>query len=144
MIPSMFDSSALPVLEQVVNFSQARHNVLAGNIANLDTPGYRTRDISPDEFRTRLKEAVEESRRPAMDPISSVPSVQTAFDSEPAENPFKAVKESLNSILRHDDGNVSMEQQIAELSKNQMQHNLAVNLLASQFRLLQAAISERA
>jgi flagellar basal body rod protein FlgB len=36
-----------------------------------------------------------------------------------------------------------MEQQIAELSKNQMQHNLAVNLLASQFRLLQAAISER-
>ena len=62
---------------------------------------------------------------------------------EPAKNPFRAVKESLNSILRHDDGNVSMEQQIAELSKNQMQHNMAVNLLASQFRLLQAAISER-
>ena len=144
MIPSMFDSSALPVLEQVVNFSQARHNVLAGNIANLDTPGYRTRDISPDEFRSRLKEAVEESRRPAMDPIGSVHSVSTEFDSEPAKNPFKAVKESLNSILRHDDGNVSMEQQIAELSKNQMQHNLAVNLMASQFRLLQAAISERA
>lgn len=141
MIPSMFDSNALPVLEQVVNFSQARHNVLAGNIANLDTPGYRTRDISPDEFRSRLKEAVEESRRPAMDSTSSVGS---AFDSDPAKSPFRTVKESLNSILRHDDGNVSMEQQIAELSKNQMQHNLAVNLLASQFRLLQAAVSERA
>jgi flagellar basal-body rod protein FlgB len=141
MIPNMFDSSALPVLEQVVNFSQARHNVLAGNIANLDTPGYRTRDISPDEFRSRLKDAVEESRRPAADPTSSV---NSAFDAEPAKNPFRDVKESLNSILRHDDGNVSMEQQIAELSKNQMQHNLAVNLLASQFRLLQAAISERA
>jgi flagellar basal-body rod protein FlgB len=144
MIPSMFDSSALPVLEQVVNFSQARHNVLAGNIANLDTPGYRTRDISPDEFRSRLKEAIEESRRPAVESINSVQSVHTAFESEPAKNPFRAVKESLNSILRHDDANVSMEQQIAELSKNQMQHNLAVNLLASQFRLLQAAISERA
>ena len=30
MIQGMFDSSTLPVLEQVVNFSQARHNVLAG------------------------------------------------------------------------------------------------------------------
>jgi flagellar basal-body rod protein FlgB len=141
MVPSLFESNVLPVLEQVVNFSQARHNVLAGNIANLDTPGYRTRDMSPDEFRTRLKEAVEETRRVAAEPAGATSS---SFDPMPTENPFRVVKESLNSILRHDDGNVSMEQQIAELSKNQMQHNLAVNLLASQFRLLQAAISERA
>ena len=140
MIQSMFDSSTLPALEQVVSFSQARHNVLAGNIANLDTPGYRTRDISPDEFRTRLKEAIEQSRQPMADSPGQTSSLSME---EPAKNPFRAVKESLNSILRHDDGNVSMEQQIAELSKNQMQHNLAVNLLASQFRLLQVAISER-
>jgi flagellar basal-body rod protein FlgB len=140
MIQSMFDSSTLPALEQVVNFSQARHNVLAGNIANLDTPGYRTRDISPDEFRTRLKEAIEQNRQPMTDSPGDTGRLSME---EPAKNPFRAVKESLNSILRHDDGNVSMEQQIAELSKNQMQHNLAVNLLASQFRLLQAAISER-
>jgi flagellar basal-body rod protein FlgB len=148
MMPSLFDSSALPVLEQVVNFSQARHNVLAGNIANLDTPGYRTRDISPEQFRSQLKEAIEQSRRPtAGDPnviIEGSNSVNSVFDPEPAKNPFRVVKESLNSILRHDDANVSMEQQIAELSKNQMQHNLAVNILASQFRLLQAAVSERA
>jgi flagellar basal-body rod protein FlgB len=141
MVPSLFQSNALPVLEQVVNFSQARHNVLAGNIANLDTPGYRTRDMSPDEFRSRLKEAVEQSRGASSEPAGTVSS---GFDPQPADNPFRVVKDSLNSILRHDDGNVSMEQQIAELSKNQMQHNLAVNLLASQFRLLQAAISERA
>ena len=61
-----------------------------------------------------------------------------------AEYDVRVVKDSLNSILRHDDANVSMEQQIAELSKNQMQHNLAVNILASQFRMLQAAVSERA
>jgi len=147
MMPSLFDSSALPVLEQVVNFSQARHNVLAGNIANLDTPGYRTRDISPEQFRSQLKEAIEQSRRPTADDpnviVDGSNSVNSVFDPEPAKNPFRVVKESLNSILRHDDANVSMEQQIAELSKNQMQHNLAVNILASQFRLLQAAVSER-
>jgi flagellar basal-body rod protein FlgB len=141
MIQGMFDSSTLPVLEQVVNFSQARHNVLAGNIANLDTPGYRTRDISPDQFRAKLKEALEQSRRPLSEDATSVSSV---FSDDAAKNPFRAVKESLNSILRHDDANVSMEQQIAELSKNQIEHNMAVSLLSSQFRLLQAAISERA
>jgi flagellar basal-body rod protein FlgB len=149
MIPGLFNSSTVPVLEQVVNFSQARHNVLAGNIANLDTPGYRTRDISPDEFRSKLKEAIEENRQPtigsidSVGSISSIGSVPGAPGPEPAKDPFRVVKDSLGSILRHDDGNVSMEHQIAELSKNQMQHNLAVNLLASQFRLLQAAISER-
>ena len=50
MLPSLFDSSSLPVLEQVVNFTEARHGVLAGNIANLDTPGYRSRDLSTEEL----------------------------------------------------------------------------------------------
>lgn len=141
MFPDLFQSSTIPVLEQVTNFAQARHNVLAGNIANLDTPGYRTRDIAPDAFRTKLKQAVEASRRRPEETGEVTSSTTT---SEPARNPFRAVKDSLNSILRHDDANVSLEQQIAELSKNQTQHNLAVNIMASQFRLLQTAISERA
>jgi flagellar basal-body rod protein FlgB len=55
MLDSMFANSTLPMLEQVVGFTQARHGVLAGNIANLDTPGYRTRDLSPVEFQEQLK-----------------------------------------------------------------------------------------
>ena len=66
-----------------------------------------------------------------------------SFQTTRPKTPFVPVKESLNSILRHDDANVSMEQQIAELSKNQIEHDMAVSLLSSQFRLLQAAISER-
>ncbi|HEX6961110.1 MAG TPA: flagellar basal body protein, partial [Lacipirellula sp.] len=63
MVPSMFSSGSLPLLEQVVNFTEARHGVLAGNIANLDTPGYRARDLSPEEFQERLKDAVEDRQR---------------------------------------------------------------------------------
>ncbi len=64
MLSSIFQSSSLPVLEQVVNFTEARHGVLAGNIANLDTPGYKTRDLSPDLFQQRLKEAIETRNEP--------------------------------------------------------------------------------
>ena len=71
MLSSLFRSSTIPVLEQVVNFTEARHGVLAGNIANLDTPGYRTRDLSPELFQDRLKEAIDTRYQP---PIAANPS----------------------------------------------------------------------
>jgi flagellar basal-body rod protein FlgB len=54
------------------------------------------------------------------------------------------VRESLKGILFHDESNDSLEHQVAEINKNQVQHNLAITVLSSQFRLLQAAITERA
>ncbi len=59
MLPSMLNNTTLPVLEQAVNFAQSRHGVLAGNIANIDTPGYKTRDLSPELFQESLKRALE-------------------------------------------------------------------------------------
>jgi flagellar basal-body rod protein FlgB len=148
MLSSLFESSTIPVLEQVVKFTEARHGVLAGNIANLDTPGYRTRDLSPELFQERLQEAIETRRRPSP-PAYDVKSfgLITANDSTSRKeiklNAFRKVEDSMKSILRHDQGDVSMEQQINEIVKNQQQHNLAVNIMSAQFRLLRAAITER-
>jgi len=133
----LFDASSIPVLEQLVNYSQARHNVLAGNIANLDTPGYQVRDLSPRLFQERLREALDRRDQPA-----AIDKLGTFGGAE--DGTLDRVAENLQGILRHDDGNVSMESQVAEMAKNQMQHNLALTIMASQFRLLQAAISERA
>jgi flagellar basal-body rod protein FlgB len=149
MLSSIFQSSTIPVLEQVVNFTEARHGVLAGNIANLDTPGYRTRDLSPKLFQERLKEAIEVRRRPPAksygdyDTEAGVSTARTdRADRELAA--FRKVEDSMKSIHRHDGGDVSMEQQINEMVKNQQQHNLAINIMSAQFRLLRAAITERA
>ena len=133
MISAMFESTTIPVLEQVVNFTQRRHNVLAGNIANLDTPGYRVRDLSPETFQANLKQAIE-ARKTGEINLS---------ESSVYDHAMHNVSESLKSILFHDDSNVSIEHQIVEISKNQGQHNLALTILTHQFRLLQAAISER-
>ena len=56
----MFQSTTIPVLQEVVSFSQARHAVLAGNIANIDTPGYQARDLSVEDFQARLKQAIDD------------------------------------------------------------------------------------
>ena len=39
MLPNLFDSTTIPVLGEVLNFAQARHTVLAGNVANVNPPG---------------------------------------------------------------------------------------------------------
>jgi flagellar basal-body rod protein FlgB len=147
MISSMFQSSTVPMLEQVVNFTEARHGVLAGNIANLDTPGYRTRDLSPDLFQERLQEAVATRHQPPSPGYESSFGLRTASNSsrraESEHRAFGKVKDSIKSILRHDEADVSMEQQINQIVKNQQQHNLAISIMSAQFRLLRAAITER-
>ncbi len=144
MLSSMFDSSTIPVLEQVVSFTQARHGVLAGNIANLDTPGYKTRDLSPEEFQNRLKEAIEARRQKALSPTYEINARLAGRDMATGFDGMDKVRESIKSILYHDNSDVSIEQQVAEISKNHALHNLALNLMTAQFRLLRAAITERA
>ncbi len=133
----IFSSTSIPVLSQVVQFAQTRHHILAGNIANLDTPGYRVRDLSPERFHARLKEAIHRrDEKTGSAPLSNSRALRG--------DPFKDVSDSMKSILYHDDSNVGIEQQIKEIAKNQATHNMAIAIMASQFQLLKVAISERA
>ena len=134
MLPGLFQSTTIPCLEQVVDFRPARHTVLAGNIANMDTPGYQARDISVEDFQERLKTAIED--RKILGDVAWRAGLATACAAGRSGE-----KLAVGAAARS--GNVSMEYQAAEMAKNQMQHNLALSLLVSQFRLLQSAISEK-
>ena len=136
MLSGLFQSTTIPVLQEVVSFSQARQAVLAGNMANVDTPGYQARDLSVEDFQARLKRAIDDRNQPQ---------VRSPGEMELAPKPVMAeVAKSSQSILRHDMGNVDMESQVTEMVKNQMRHNLALTILTDQFRQLQMAISGRA
>ena len=124
------------MLQEVVGFAQARHNVLAGNIANLDTPGYKVRDLSLEDFQERLQGVIEQRRDP---PIHRSPGDVM----EEQDSTFAEVSKRPRTILYHDKSNVGIEYQVTEMVKNQMQHNLALSIMNNQFQLLQAAISER-
>lgn len=132
---SIFQSSTIPALEQVVSFAQQRHELLASNVANLDTPGYAARDLSVEDFQSRLRQAIDLNR--SGEPES--PGMLT-YGSD-----YKLADVSKNShaILQHDQTQVGPEYTVNEMVKNRMQHNLALSILTQQFHLLQAAISER-
>ena len=134
MLNALFDQTAIPVVEQVVDFAQARHTTLASNLANLDTPGFRAADLSTAKFEARLKAAIERRHRREHANASS----------STHRDPFADVRQPLNTILYHDESKKGVEHNVAEMAKNKIQHNTALAIMTSQFRLLQAAISERA
>jgi flagellar basal-body rod protein FlgB len=136
MLDGLLQTNTVPLLEQVVNFSQARHNLLAGNIANLDTPGYKAADLDTDKFAEQLHSMLESQKMGGSDASQSANGF--AELRKPGQHGLE-----WGNLVRHDEGDVNLEQQIAQLSKNQMQHNLALTIMTSQFRLLQAAITER-
>lgn len=130
----IFGSTTIPALEQTLNFAQRRHQLLAGNVANLDTPGYRARDLDVGEFQNALAESIDNAQRPVPQDTSPVT----------RDDLYSGPRATTEQIVFHDESDVSMERQVTEMSKNKHLHSLAITTMRSQFALLRAAITEQA
>ena len=134
MMPDLFGSTTIPALGEVLNFAQARHTVLTGNIANVNTPGYRLRDLSQSDFQQKLKEAITASQ------TMHAPLSPGLAESQPGDA-MRQVHASLENLIYHDDTNIDLEKQVAEINKNQYLHGMALQIMTNQMQLLQTAIS---
>ena len=76
MIQEIFNQGTYAASKQLLDASVVRHEALASNMANIETPGYKRVDVSPT-FESQLQQAVA-SRDP--DQISGV-QPQLAVDS---------------------------------------------------------------
>lgn len=134
MIQGLFQSTTLPALEETAKFSERRHEVLAGNVANIDTPGYRARDLSVDDFQTSLTRAIERQTH----------GEAASGSAGRAGDPFAETRRAMEQLVYHDGNDINLERQVTEISKNQHMHSMAIALMRSQFSTLNAAITERA
>jgi flagellar basal-body rod protein FlgB len=137
----LLNRGALPVLQQVMSFTEARHEVLANNISNLDTVGYKMKDLPTDEFFRTLDDAVR--RRDAAGAGARLEmragrhlrwDRNGRLQAKPAE-----LKNS--NILFHDENNRSVEKQMSAMAQNALLHNMTAELLRGKYGLLKAAIS---
>ena len=129
-IERLINQGNAPLLEQTVRFHAARHRLLAENVANTSTPGYRTKDLSVDKFRQMLRDRVDAKR--------VAPPGTVGFDDVGAE-----VERPAGGLLFHDGNNRSMEQLMSDSAKNAMFHNMMVEMLRKQFDSIESALRER-
>jgi flagellar basal-body rod protein FlgB len=100
-------------LEHYMDLLSARQKLVASNIANVDTPGYKTQDI---DFQFEF--------------------VSLAQDAHPN------VIEAPGLVVKNDGNNVSMDREARLLSENALRFNLASNLMKSQLKMINNAIQE--
>lgn len=100
-------------LSRYLSYLTQRQEVVASNIANADTPGYKTKDVEmPSSF-------------------------SAMFDNAKA-----AVTEPSGLITRNDGNNVSMDRESRLLAENDMRFNVATQLIRNRLRILRSAIEE--
>lgn len=139
MWPALFQKSALPAVEQTLQFAERRHAILAGNIANADTPGYQSRDLSVSDFQSALKDVIQSKRQSDTQSPGSGPARYEGLSQSQA---MQNVRESMKQILYHDGSDVGLETQVTEIAKNQSMHATAVAIIRNQYQQLRMAISE--
>jgi len=124
---SMIETPLLRGLERVLDLSAFRHQVIATNLANVDTPGYRTRDLRP--FAGEIEHAMAGEEPPSAGPLFATQS-------------FTPVAHEIRGLLERPDGNnVSVERESLLLAQNQLRFTVAVAFLKSEFHTMASAIN---
>jgi len=127
----MIETPMTEALGRFLDVSAARHKLIATNLANIDTPGYRTRDL---DFRAELARAASEADGPESGAL-------TYASFTPAAS-FTPVARQIRGLVERPDGNnVSVERETLLLAENQIKFSLAAQLLKDQFHGISLAIN---
>lgn len=132
---------AFPMLEKTLAFAEARNNVLAENIANVTTPGYRAKQLDIGSFQAALAEAsANRGSRGKSFEFGGTDEVKVDDTGHLRVRPSYVPTQNL---LFHDGTNASIERQMADLAENTMTHQAASELLKGYFDGVSKAIRGR-
>jgi flagellar basal-body rod protein FlgB len=123
MIEGLFSNTNYLASKRLLDVTQLRHEALASNIANVETPGYKRVDLPKDfskEFAARLKAG-------KMDELAN-PSL---------------VEDAKTTSQSRDGNNVEIDKELTEMSSNTMQYDTLTEFVSDSLRQLKVAITGR-
>src|SRR5271157_399272 len=123
MIDALFSDSNYVASKKMLDINVLRHEAIASNIANVETPNYKRLDVSPS-FERQLSQAV--TSRDAAQITSLQP--ELAVDNQ--------------AISGRSDGNtVQLETEMLKLSQNMVEHALETQLVSGALLKMRLAIT---
>ena len=124
------DRAILAALGRQMTNAVQRQSVAAGNLANLDTPGYKARAVTFGDVLDGELQSPEALARTQAGHLSGV----TAGDGAPVE------AEGLP--MRRDGNTVQLDRELLNLTRASGEFSAAQTALAAKFRLVRYAINE--
>ena len=126
MSEGLIETPLMRGLERALDQAAFRHQVLAANVANVDTPGYRTRDARM--FGNEIERAMEGLGDAGGDGVGAPSAAMTTTE--------------VRGLLERPDGNnVSVERESLLMAENQLRFQVAVGFLKTEFHRLSLAIN---
>lgn len=120
---SLFDPS-LRVLSHALDVRLQRQEMLSGNLANVDTPGYQARDVS---FEESLESAVASSEQRRASGETST---------------FEFVQSTPRDAVQTHDTNGDLDATMAALSENAMSYSAASKAASKKLAILRYAATD--
>ncbi len=118
------------ILERLIQVANIRHRVLASNISNTDTPGYRAKDIS---FKGFIDEEV--TGLATTDPHH----IKSASGGSDIEGEMM-----VETTLSWGDGNnVELDMEMAKMTENALLYEAGIKLLSTKIRMFRNALRGR-
>lgn len=117
------------VLQKTADAAWIRNDVIANNIANATTPGYKRQDVA---FEDELSKALGHSRYKSMD--------DKVADLKINRLSPRTYTDSAGYSYRMDGNNVDIETENVTLAANQLKYNGLINCLNQEFKNLQAVM----
>jgi flagellar basal-body rod protein FlgB len=126
MVEALFNQPEYLGAKRMLDVLAVRHEALAANVANAETPHYKRMDLAPS-FRAELQTAL------ASHDTARLNSLQ----------PRLAVDASALPLNR--DGNtVNLEKELVELGQNTLQHTVETQMVSAALAKLRLAITGKA
>ncbi|TVP45449.1 MAG: flagellar basal body rod protein FlgB [Halomonas sp.] len=135
--------SAFNYHQRALGLRQARHEVLASNIANADTPNYKARDI---DFASELKKAVDGTQGVAGSAGGGLALARTAGNHIAGEGRAWSGAGSADLLYRIPDqpsldGNtVDMDRERTQFADNALRYQAGLTILNSRIQGLKSAM----
>ncbi|RSK27022.1 flagellar basal body rod protein FlgB [Bacillus sp. HMF5848] len=123
-------SNTINTLEHALNYSSTKQKVISNNIANVNTPGYKARDVS---FKSEFEKAVStqmKANRTDGRHFEFTSSRQTNFQ----------VFTKADVTYNHNGNSVDIDKEMADLAENQIYFNALADRMNGKFNSLKSVI----
>ncbi|WP_024831383.1 flagellar basal body rod protein FlgB [Ruminiclostridium josui] len=134
MIEKLYAKNNL--LEKSINASWARNEVISQNLANVDTPNYKRKDVTFEEY---LNESLDSKRLEGITTDERhIPIKSKNIDKIKPE----ITQDNSDTSMRIDGNNVDIDSEMAYLAKNTIQYNSLIQMINNNFSKIKNVISE--
>jgi len=127
--------ASINTLQRSLDVSSLRQSLINNNIANVDTPGYKTMDVS---FADVL--AKEKSKMPAFQGYRTDPRHLNIGENSKNFTPKVNIRE--NTSILNNENNVDIEYEMTKLAENTIWYDSLTKVVNKELSLLRTAISE--